>query len=259
MMLIKPQTVYKTIEVVKQTLDELIQDNNEFLELLKEFYGDEAKNSFINYLREELNFVPRSGTKIGIELQKLGLGTLIFYPYTTEVKFGVPKDPINLIFYGKGSDTNVQDIMCHKVSPNWYHVKMSHVQYTYIDNSIHGGQEQWIKVNHALSNKPDPIGLFRRRHIRIFGSQTRCNHGYNDYCIASVHEDTLKSHWASPIDFDNSQLEVENVFAGINARANPHILQPAGEIINGVQHDGIATAIEITTRQISPGSVATFT
>ena len=42
MMLIKPQTVYKTIEVVKQTLDELIQDNNEFLELLKEFYGDEA-------------------------------------------------------------------------------------------------------------------------------------------------------------------------------------------------------------------------
>lgn len=247
------QTIHQKVKVVKQTIEELMADNKEFLEWLKSYFGDETRDRFVEYLKTELSFVPPTGTEIEMELVKLGDGTIIYSPYTVAAISGVPKDPVNLIFHNGGSADAVADIMCKQLNPKWYNVWiMTSSQYAYIDDAAHGGsteeKDKWIKVSKSLSDKPFDGILRHRKHLRIFESPTGCTHQYGNgkYSIASVHKDHRICHFLSPLDFVTSRLEVERAFSGKKFITVEQIDHPdTKEFINGTFHDGKVCYIEI--------------
>lgn len=98
------------VKVIKQTFSELQEENEQFINWLLETYGQPARDYFLKYLQVQLNLIPKDGTEIELPLVKLGTGTISFYPYTVEVKFGSIRDPINLIFHSNGSARDIKNI-----------------------------------------------------------------------------------------------------------------------------------------------------
>ena len=55
---------YKEIIVYKQSLEELIEDNKDYIAWLEKHRGKRASQAFIRLLKKELELVPETGTKI---------------------------------------------------------------------------------------------------------------------------------------------------------------------------------------------------
>lgn len=68
---------YKEITVYKQSLEELIEDNKDYIAWLEQHRGKRASQAFIRLLKKELELVPETGTKIKmplIEVEINGMG-----------------------------------------------------------------------------------------------------------------------------------------------------------------------------------------
>ena len=55
---------YKEIVVCKQSLEEVIEDNKDYITWLEKNRGKKASEAFIKHLKKELEMVPETGTKI---------------------------------------------------------------------------------------------------------------------------------------------------------------------------------------------------
>ncbi len=56
--------IYKEIVVQKQSLEELVEDNKDYIAWLEKHRGKKAREAFIRHLKKELEQVPETGTKI---------------------------------------------------------------------------------------------------------------------------------------------------------------------------------------------------
>jgi hypothetical protein len=64
----KVRIVPTKIKVVKQTLEELVKDNEEYITYLRDMWGEEAVNIFVESLKKELAQVPPTGTEEAVDL-----------------------------------------------------------------------------------------------------------------------------------------------------------------------------------------------
>ncbi|MBI4596549.1 MAG: hypothetical protein HY730_09290 [Candidatus Tectomicrobia bacterium] len=74
---LQSKLIYKEIVIQKQSLEELLEDNKDYIEWLEENRGKRARQAFIRRLKKELELIPETGAKIKmplIEVEINGMG-----------------------------------------------------------------------------------------------------------------------------------------------------------------------------------------
>jgi len=235
----------------KPGLDELTRINTDYIKWLRRVGGERAVGLYYSHLEEILIKGPETGAIVELPLVELEEGSILFYPYATEYPYGPVTDPINLIFKNQGAATNVADKLKKDLVPPWrdtitYGVSCASVQYTFIDNTSHGGTAQWLQMSNSLTN----CGCFRRCHIRIFdGGIDTHPRGYGNYAIASVHyEDWSVANLHIVRSWDEAQQFINDIFSTVFpfvGSKGTKSLQNPGEILQGIPHDGMGSVIEL--------------
>lgn len=239
------RVVEKTVEFKKQTIQDLLEDNKEYLEYLRKNIGQEAAERHVQFLREALQAVPENGI-IRLKLVEVGWDSITFWPYTSNAIGGSISDPINLVFYKKGNALNVNNKMDYSLTNNWDPTLFSHTQYTYIDDTAHGGSAYWERDIYTLANGP---AYGTRYHIRIFeGTYDTHVPGFAYWSIAGVHKETWSWTQLKHIidSWEEAETFVKNDFTGKSfvgsiGTAN---LNNAGTF-QGKYNDGGAPVIEL--------------
>jgi len=235
--------------VQKPTIGELLDANWEYLEWLETEISAEAANAYKQQLQQLIAKAPPTGTKIPSPLRRLG--DSLIWPYTSMLKgVPMPSDPINLILWNKSKADDVYDKLVNYFIPPLHDVRTcSGTQYTYVDNSKFGGYRGWIKMKHSLANCVC-LGFQKRCHIRLFDSVDKEPRRFGYYTIAGIHYEELEGFPPQHKirDWDNSQRFLVRLFLKsfpfVGSKGTVMLQQP-GEILQGVAHDGIATAIEL--------------
>ena len=249
-----PRIEYRMIEVEEQSLEELIDDNKGYLDWLGQNISPEAREQYKTQLERLIAEAPPA--RMMKEILVVPFSKLRFWPYTTSSKGNPePKDPINLIFWNNAKADTVHNIM-EQFIPPFLDTKFlkglsncASAQYTYVDNSELGGYVGWVKMSSSLSNCVC-AGWHKRCHIRLFDLIDKDpTKGY--VSIGAVHYEEWEWQSIDHIikDWDRSQYFVDNLFdpvafSFVGSKTTTE-LQPKGEVLQGVQHDGVASAIEL--------------
>lgn len=237
----------REIVVEKPTLKGILDTNREYLEWLETAIDVEAANAHKQHLQQLVIRAPPTGTRIQIPLRKLGES--LIWPYTSKLQ-GVhtPSDPINLIFWNEGKADEVYAKLANYFIPPWHDVEIcSEPQYTYVDNGSFGGYKGWIRVAYSLANCVC-LGFRKRCHIRLFDCVDREPKQFGNFAVANIHYEEASVLTHKVKDWDRSQQFIDCLFTrsfpftGTKAKVK---LQPKGEELQNVKHDGVADAIEL--------------
>ncbi len=239
------KVVEKTVELKKQTIQELIEDNKEYLEYLRKNIGPEAVSKHIRSLEEALEKVPYNGTT-SLKLVEVGWESISFWPYTSDAIGGSISDPINLVFYNKGNGLNVNNKIDYSLTNSWDPTWLSNTQYTYIDDTAHGGSAYWERDSYTLANGP---AYGTRYHIRIFnGTYDTHVPGFAYWSNAGVHKETWSWTQLKHIidSWEEAETFIKNDFAGKSfvGSIGTTNLNNAGTF-QGQYNDGNAPVIEL--------------
>jgi hypothetical protein len=253
------------VPVAAQSMEELLEANEGYLNWLDSIGAEEAKQEFIQGLeislartREAYYYQPRTGGYAYFPAVSSLPGPLVtvsdvsFSPYTHKSKNnGSAEDPLNLMFTGNGDPNRVAEILIHEFFPPWLSTEMPEApswppvirnccstQYVYVDT-----RPEWQPMNHTLA-----IGgcALHRCHIRLFDG------GYSkqlgQITLAGVHyEQSSLSRLHAIQDWDRSQAFVRGLFESKSfcRKAREVRFQPDGEELQGIAHDGLASVIEL--------------
>jgi hypothetical protein len=184
------------------------------------------------------------------------LGAAKFYPYTYSSRNRLSTaDPINLVFTNHADVSTVESQIHKYIFPPWLDTatkvgyQCSKTQWAYVDNTASGGMAGWVRMDSTLA-----IGgcSLIRCHIRLFdGGKDASPGGIGEYTLANVHYDVWDWSVFDHViqDWDNTQGFLSEMFERHSpsfASKRMEQLQPSGEILQNVQHDGLATVIELS-------------
>lgn len=201
--------------------------------------------------------LPEAGAVLPVPEVRLGASDRSFSPYTHVEEHHPPLDPVNLVFWGDAPIDRVAETF-RRLDPPW------------IDSDLVKGtdmrcplgampQAMWVRpadgspprfdwCTHSLS----PQGFeLERIHVRLFaGGLDPTPGGWGRWSLGSVHREDVEPgeldhtvrHW------DLAQEEaVRHLLRGpaTISQVQDLRLQPAREVLRGVEHDGVATAIRL--------------
>jgi hypothetical protein len=239
---------------VTQTLAELLDANQGYLNWLASIGAEQAKRDFVLSLEKAAMPSARAYAAYVAPLlyppSLIQIGGVSLSPYTHRVmNIGFDADPLNLIFVGEAQADRVADIFLHEVFPPrlWLSTVIppsfncAETQWVYFESN---DMSNWQGMNYTIA-----IGgcsLNPRRHVRLFDG------GYDEqlgeFTVANAHYehwDWLKMNHAIE-DWDRSQDFVKRLFEAtpLCRRTYPVHFQEEEEIQN-VHHDGLATIVEL--------------
>jgi len=236
---------------VQQTLAELLEVNRGYIDWLDSIGAEEAKSDFLAQLERIATpvtgayYVPQAFLASTPLVQ---VGGVFLSPYThRSTNLASFSDPLNLIFTGNAHSERVADILMNEVFPPWLSTEIplyscADAQWTYVDN---GDDRKWEPMSHTLA-----IGgcALHRCHLRLFDG------GYDeqlgDFTVGSAHyEQSYLSKIHVIQDWDKSQEFVRRLLESTAScnQVREQRLQPAGEVVQNVQHDGIASIVELSS------------
>ena len=246
---------------VSQTLTELLEANEGYLNWLDSIGAEETKGEFITSLeriasRPEALYYPALipyPTYIPQAFLRptplAPVGGITLSPYThRSTNLESFADPLNLIFTGEAQVDRVASILMNELFPPrlWSSTVLpviydcAETHWVYVDNE---GDRKWQSMDYTLA-----IGgcAFNRCHIRLFdgGFDERLG----EFTLANVHyEESYLWKIHAIVDWDRSQNFVRQLFEAspFCKRIRKQQLQVKGEVVQNVQHDGIATVIEL--------------
>jgi hypothetical protein len=219
--------------------------------------------AFVELLRSKVEAfwrnLPEVGAVVEMPVVRLGQGATAFHPYTQGEPHHSARDPVNVVFYGNADVDRVASLF-RALEPGWidsdivkgtaYRIPLAAVQQvSWMDRSPWGEGPGFVESAYSLS--PEGCDL-QRIHVRLFEGATDGSNedGWGSWCIGSVHEeDVLNGEFEHTVtDWDGAQKKVERAFQGaLGPRC--HVaemrLQEPGEVLRGVAHDGVASAIRL--------------
>jgi hypothetical protein len=236
---------------VQQTLAELLEANRSYLDWLDSIGAEEAKRDFLAQL--ERIATPTAGAYYYVPQAFLAstplvqVGGVFLSPYThRSTNLTSFSDPLNLIFTGNAHAERVADILMNEVFPPWLSTEIplyscADTQWTYVDNGV---DRKWEPMSYTVA-----IGgcALHRCHMRLFDG------GYDeqlgDFTVGNAHyEQSYLSKIHVVQDWDKSQDFVRRLIesTALCKQVREQRLQPAGQVVQNVPHDGIAYIIELT-------------
>ena len=250
--------ITRLVPAVPQTLEELLEENDRYLNWLDSIGAEETRNNFVLCLEkaatppevyyytptgEVYSYAPLSYPTLLVEVGGVSLS-----PYTHRSKSaGSAADPLNLIFTGRARVDRVAEILQHELFPPelWRNSKIpiydcADAQWVCIDNGLH---PRWQRMRYSLA-----VGgcSLNRCHIRLFEG------GYDeqlgDFTLANVYYERSYPNRIHVIeDWDNSQDFVRRLFESkpFCKKVREEQLQAQGEELQRVAHDGLASIIEL--------------
>lgn len=253
------------VPVAAQSMKELLEANEGYLNWLDSIGAEEAKQEFIQGLERSLArttgvyyYQPPTGVYEYVPPVPSLPGPLVtvsdvsFSPYTHKSKnAGSAEDPLNLMFTGNGDPNRIAEILIHEFFPPWLSTEIPEApswppvirnccstQYVYVDT-----KPDWQPMNHTLA-----IGgcALHRCHIRLFdgGYSKQLSH----FTLAGVHyEQSSLSRLHAIQDWDRSQAFIRGLFESKSfcGKVREVRFQPDGEQLQGIAHDGLASVIEL--------------
>jgi hypothetical protein len=235
---------------VSQTLAELLEANQGYLNWLDSIGAEDAKRDFIASLErvatpafEAYYYVPTATLCLTPLVQ---VGGVNFSPYThRSTNLMSFADPLNLLFTGNAKVDRVADLLMKGVFPPWLSTQLplyncAETHYVYVDNGI---EPKWQPMNYTLA-----IGgcALHRCHIRLFDGGLGEQLG--EFTLASVHyEESHPSKIHAIQDWDRSQGFVRQTFesSGFCKQIRDEQFQSKYEVVQNVPHDGVATVLEL--------------
>jgi hypothetical protein len=253
------------IPAAPQSLEELLEANEAYLNWLDSIGAEEAKQEFIQSLERSLAptagayyYQPRTGvyeyfpTVPSLPGPLVTVSDVSFSPYTHKSKnTGSAEDPLNLMFTRNGAPSRVAEILIHGLFPPWLSTEIREApfwpsvirnccwtQYIYVDT-----RPDWQPMNHTLA-----IGgcALHRCHIRLFDGGYSKQLGH--FTLAGVHYEQSSLSGLHVIqDWDKSQAFVRGLFESKSfcGQVQEVRFQPDGEELQGIAHDGLASVIEL--------------
>jgi hypothetical protein len=252
-------SITRLVAAVPQTLEELLSENEPYLNWLDSIGAEETKNDFVLSLEqaaapspevyyytptgEVYQYAPLSYPTLLVEVGGVSLS-----PYTHRLKStGSAADPLNLIFTGEARVDRVAEILQHELFPPelWRNTKVLVVdcadpQWVYVDSGLH---YRWHRMRYSLA-----VGgcSLNRCHVRLFDG------GYDkqlgDFTLANVHYERSYANRIHVIeDWDKSQDFARRLFESkpFCKKIGEIRLQAQGEELQCVAHDGLASIIEL--------------
>jgi hypothetical protein len=253
------------VPVTAQSLEELLEVNEGYLNWLDSIGAEEKKQKFIQGLERSLArttavyyYQPRTGayeyvpTVLSFPGPLVTVSDVSFSPYTHKSKnTASAEDPLNLMFTGNGDANRVAEILIHELFPPWLNTEIPEAppwlpvvrncagnQYVYVDTEL-----GWQLMSQTLA-----IGgcALHRCHIRLFDG------GYSKqlgrFTLAGVHyEQSSLSRLHIIQDWDKSQAFVRGLLESKSfcGKVQEVRFQPDGEELQGIAHDGLASVIEL--------------
>lgn len=244
--------------VVTQTLEDLLRENEGYLNWLDSIGAEQAKQDFVLSLQGALISPAPPAAPFGayyyqppvvlpptfeVEVPWLAdVDDVSMSPYTHRSKnFSSAADPVNLIFSGNAYVDTVAEIFMHHLFPPWLDTtapivgKCAEKHYAFVGS-------EWREMKHSLA-----LGgcALNRCHVRLFdGGHTQQLGKLTVGNVHYEHWDWLKRHVVE--DWDNSQNFVRQLFESkpYCKRVLEKPLQKEQEM-QRVVHDGIATMIQL--------------
>lgn len=237
-----------------QSLTEVVNDNVPYFRYLVEHLGTDDGNklisTYIEEVRKELEALrkeyPSGVVRRDVEMGEFR-GGLRLWPFLSRThNVTNPTDPVNLIFWRYGSSAIVEGILEKNVGGGWARTSIGSTLYALIDDTDHGGNASWKKMDSQL-RKGSWLGI--STHIRIYDGSRLCTHGKNAYSIAGAHEEAftgIPPH--TPTAWDAARDTVSNDLASIPSLLNSRssVLLMAAGSRQGINYNGYASALEIT-------------
>ena len=182
--------VVKTIETVrlvdKPTLNDIIYMNQEYLDSLRNTFGDEAVDALLLEWSNTLSNVPEILSVVTISLGE-GSNQIKFSPATFNFLDETQlEDPVNYIFYDNAPASNVVNVVTSLNAPNdWTFAVAEISQQVYIDNSARGGVPGFVFSNNVQVQLGDFFN--DRYHLRLFDSNDIGNEEFGTWSLGAVH------------------------------------------------------------------------
>jgi hypothetical protein len=218
--------------------------------------------ALVEHLRAKLEAywrtLPDPGTVIEIPVVPMGHEACSFHPYTGSEPHHATMDPVNLVFFGNAGADRVARLL-QSLDPPW--IDSSIVKGTslraplcalrhvvWMERAPTGPEGGFVRSQYSLS--PQGCDL-KRIHLRLFeGTADPGDKGWGRWCLGSVHEeDVLPGRLEHTVtDWDGAQRKVARALLdalGDRCHAVAMRLQPPGEVLRGVPHDGLASAIRL--------------
>jgi hypothetical protein len=254
-------SITRLVAAVPQTLEELLSENEPYLNWLDSIGAEETRNNFVLSLEqaaapsaevyyyaptgEVYYYAPRA---ISYPTLLVEVGGISLSPYTHRLKSaGSAADPLNLIFTGEAQVDRVAEIFMRELFPPelWRNTKIplydcADVQWVHVDDGLH---PRWQRMRYSLA-----VGgcALNRCHIRLFDG------GYDkqlgDFTLANVHYERSYANRIHVIeDWDKSQDFACRLFESkpFCKKIREIRLQAQGEELQRVAHDGLASIIEL--------------
>lgn len=243
---------------VPQTLEELLEANQGYLNWLRSMGAAEAERNFIESLRPlaaaPAQYAPFAAytppPQILLQPPMKQIGGVAVFPYTLRSKnLAFESDPLNLLFTGNANVSRVAQIFAGGLFPpelDWRSTvlplgsKCAETQYVFVKRDADPFQEMrfTIAMGGCLSNP--------RCHIRLFDGGYDTEIG--DFTLASVHYEhfdlSIMNHVIE--DWDKPQAFVQHLFEATQYCRSIRLekFQDEEEIQN-VPNDGLATVMEL--------------
>ena len=247
------EAAYRYVKSFLQEFDEVYgtSSSDHITEIYETLIAREASPNLSTFKRRLTKIKyegPRDRVRVKLSLVQVGKASIEFTPYTYRVRGGKPKDPVNLVFWNQGRYGNVLDIMRKYLYPPWKFTKITNLtcaetQYLYVNG-------EWVKMGASLS--PQGCKFGQRLHARLFTGGYDNVFGYVTVSAAHEEDFRLQNIFTSGtphlvVGWDSAQHFVEKQFIAkkFTGTIRRQPLQPHGQILQGVQHDGLASLIEI--------------
>lgn len=207
-------------------------------------------------IQEVWRLLPGAGAVLDIPEVRLGSSDRSFSPYTQIEEHHPPLDPVNLVFWGDAPVERVASLF-RSLDPPWIDSDLvkgttqrcplgAMPQAMWVRPAGRGSAPRFEWCTHSLS----PQGFeLERIHVRLFaGGVDASPGGWGRWSLGSVHLEEVEpgelDHTVR--QWDAAQQEASAALAAaLGVPADPFRLQPDGEVLRGVAHDGVASALRL--------------
>lgn len=206
----------ETIKLLdKPTLDDLIADNQDYINFLESEFGEKGKEMVKVYKQELKEIADNIQEEITIEVVKEGDHSITYGTTTRDAPNGNIKDPVDYRFWNNGHPNDVAFVIDTYASHAWGPTTGS-TQYLYIDNTSHGGSAVWVSDSKQLRE-----GNFYGSgtyHLRVFNGGYDSHGIFGLWSIGAVHKETWNTgclcHTIDSNGWELAETELKNDLTG---------------------------------------------
>ncbi len=193
------QTVHVSHDELIQRIDEATRQSAGRWEVIARTHGasvaNEARRRFLEQQEQLKLGIPPEGKTLTVEMAHVGEHSIEFSDtsYKTD---GSSSDPVSAVFYGVGSEWDVDFDLRYWTSQSWESsdggICGDPSQSVWLNEVDHGGVNSWYYQDNGWQRVQDQCAFGDRAHMRFWAARTYdAYHGYGSWSVATPHWETI--------------------------------------------------------------------